>query len=269
MFASLRFALHEYVNNRKLLFKLAYIHMSQATVRSTWGVVWVYIHDILYFTAFTLFRILLTGNRGVEGMNSVEYLMTGLVPWLIISEVLNSATNAIRNNKVIIQSIRFPITILPGVEVLAILLKRLPTFLFIVIVCAYYGHIHLFQPLLFFYYLLCIVVLLFALTVLFSGLIAVSEDFHQVYMAVMRILFFTLPIMWDFKAFAGSSFESWANLLKLNPLIYIVEGFRDAFLLGQVPSTRYTIYFWVFTFLVLWLGCFVQRRLQKFYSDFI
>lgn len=269
MFSSIKFTLQEYIRNRKLLFKLAYIHMSQATVRSTWGVVWVYIHDILYFTAFTLFRILLTGNRNVEGMNNVEYLMTGLVPWLMISEVLNSATNAIRNNKVIIQSIRFPITILPGVEVLAILMKRLPTFLFIVIVCLYYGHISLFNPLLFLYYLLSMVVLLFSLTVLLSGLIAVSEDFHQMYMAFMKVLFFTLPIMWDFKAFAGSSFEVWANVLKINPLIYIIEGFRDAFVLGQLPSVRYTTYFWVLTLVIFWLGCFVQKRLQKFYSDFI
>ena len=54
MFASVRFTVREYINNYKLLFKLAFIHMSQATVRSTWGVVWVYIHDILYFTAFAI-----------------------------------------------------------------------------------------------------------------------------------------------------------------------------------------------------------------------
>lgn len=269
MFASVRFTVREYINNYKLLFKLAFIHMSQATVRSTWGVVWVYIHDILYFTAFTLFRILLTGNRDVEGMNNVEYLMIGLVPWLMISEVLNGSTNAIRNNKVVIQSIRFPITILPGVEVLAVLMKRLPTFLFIVIVCMYYGHLSLFRPLLFLYYFFCMVVLLFALTMFFSGLIAVSEDFHQMYMAVMRVLFFTLPIMWDFKAFVGTSFEKWANILKINPLIYLIEGFRDAFVLGQSPSLTYTIYYWILTLLIFWMGCFVQKRLQKYYSDFI
>ena len=64
MFPSVRFTINEYIQNRKLLIKLAYVHMSQSTIRSTWGVVWVYIHDILYFTAFVLFRILLTGNSG-------------------------------------------------------------------------------------------------------------------------------------------------------------------------------------------------------------
>ena len=68
MFPSVRFTINEYIQNRKLLIKLAYVHMSQSTIRSTWGVVWVYIHDILYFTAFVLFRILLTGNSGGDGI---------------------------------------------------------------------------------------------------------------------------------------------------------------------------------------------------------
>lgn len=269
MFSSVKFTISEYITNRKLLFKLACVHMSQTTVRSTWGVVWVYIHDILYFTAFTLFRILLTGNRPVDGLTSVEYLMTGLVPWLLISEVLNSATNAIRSNKVIIQSIKFPIIILPGVEVLAILLKRLPTFLFIFLVCIVYGHIQCFNLFLFLYYFVAMVALLLATTLLLSAFIAVSEDFHQLYMAFMRILFFTLPIMWDFRTLEGTKYVIWGQVLKLNPLIYIIQGFRDAFVLGNTQSIRYGCYYWGIVIVVFLLGCFVQKRLQKFYSDFV
>lgn len=269
MFSSVSFTLKQYYQNRKLLWKLAMVHMSQSTVRSTWGVAWVYIHDILYFTAFTLFRILLTGNRGADGMTSVEYLMTGLVPWLLISEVLNSATNAIRSNKVIIQSIKFPVCILPGVEVLAILLKRIPSFLFVVVVCTYYGHLSHFNILLILYYLIATVCLLWAVTTFISAIIAISDDFHQIYGAVMRVLFFTLPIMWDFDTLKASAYASWVTILKINPLIYLIQGFRDAFVLGNTQTVRYGAYFWGLTLVIFILGCWVQRRLQKFYSDFV
>lgn len=269
MFASVRFTINEYIKNRELLFKLAYVHMSQSTVRSTWGVVWVYIHDILYFTAFVLFRILLTGNSGGDGMHGVEYLMTGLVPWLLISEVLNSATNAIRINKVIIQSIKFPITILPGVEVLSIFMKRLPSFLFIVVVCAYYGHFGSINILLVLYYLLAALAVLFGATLLFSAVIAVSDDFHQIYMAFMKVLFFSLPIMWNFRTLEGTQYAFWERILKLNPLVYVIQGFRDAFVLGNTQPGEYAVYFWCVTIGVFWFGCFVQKRMQKFYSDFI
>lgn len=269
MLSSVKFTISEYIKHRKLLFNLSYVHMSQSTIRSTWGVMWVYIHDILYFTAFTLFRILLTGNRNVNGMYSAEYLMTGLVPWLLISEVLNSATNAIRSNKVIIQSIKFPIVILPGVEVLAILLKRLPTYLFIFVICTYYGHLSSFNPLLFIYYLFSTIALLFALTLILSAIIAISEDFHQFYLAMMRILFFSLPIMWDFATIDGTQYAYWGKLLRLNPLIYLIQGTRDAFVTGPTQPLKYTCYFWIVVLIIFLLGCYAQKRLQKFYADFV
>lgn len=269
MFESVRFTISEYIKNRKLLWKLAYVHMSQNTVRSTWGVAWVYVHDILYFTAFVFFRILLTGNSHVDGMHGVEYLMTGLVPWLLISEVLNAAVNAIRTNKVIIQSIKFPIIILPGVEVWAIFMKRLPTFLFMVITSIYYGHLFNMNPLMILYYTFATLALLFAITLLFSAVIAVSDDFHQIYTAVMKVMFFALPIMWNFHTLEGTKYSYWGRILKLNPLIYVIEGFRDSFARGMTNSLFYTCYFWCFVLIVFLMGCFVQKRLQKFYSDFI
>ncbi len=269
MFFLIRYTINEYWNERKLLFRLAYIHMSQSTVRATGGVLWAYIHDILYFTAFTIFRILLTGNGIVEGMSNVEYLMTGLVPWLLISEVLNSATNAIRSNKVIIQSIKFPIIILPGVEVLAILMKRLPTFIFAFITVIYYGHLQCFHFWLFMYYLLAMIIFLSAVTLFISAINAVCEDFHQLYIAIMKVIFFSIPIMWNFGTIRGTQYAFLEIILKFNPLIYIVNGFRDAFIYGNTQTIFYTEYFWSVTFIIMVMGCFVQKRLQKYYSDFI
>lgn len=269
MVSAVRFTIEEYIANWKLMFKMARVSMSQTTIRSTWGVAWIYIHDLLYFSAFVLFRILLTGNRNVGGLTSVEYLVTGLVPWMIISEILNSATNAIRTNKVIIQSIKFPIIILPGVEVLSILMKRLPTVIFVFITCIYYGHLMCINLFLVLYYIFAMIVLLFAITLLFSAINAISDDFHQVYTAVMKVLFFSLPIMWDYENLAGTAYETLGNILALNPLIYIIRGFRDAFVLGNTQPWQYTLYFWGITIVLFLLGCLIQKGLQKFYSDFL
>lgn len=269
MFAAVNLTIKEYIKNRKLVCKLAIVYMKQSTMRSSLGVLWVYIHDMLYFSAFLFFRILLTGNRAVQGISSLEYLITGLVPWLMIGEVMNVATNTIRNNKVIIQSIKFPIVILPGIETIAIILKRLPTYIFIFIVCIYSGHLKCFSIFLFLYYLIATLILLLAITTFFSAFIAISDDFHQLYLAVMRILFFTLPIMWDFCALQESSYAFLCKFVKLNPLIYLIEGYRDAFVLGNTQSLTYGIYFWVVALTLFGLGCWVQNRLKKFYSDFI
>lgn len=269
MISLIRYTINEYWREKKLLFRLAYIHMSQNTVKATGGVFWTYIHDVLYFVAFTVFRILLAGEGKVDGMSSVEYLMTGLVPWLLISEVLNNATNAIRNNKVIVQSIKFPIIILPGVEVLAILMKRLPTFIFTFIVIIYYGHIQYFHFFLFLYYLSAMVVFLCSITFFISAINAVCEDFHQLYIAFMKVIFFSIPIMWNADTIRGTQYSFLETILKLNPLVYIINGFRDAFIHGNTQTIFYGGYFWFVTWIIMVLGCFAQKRLQKYFSDFI
>lgn len=215
MFSSIKYFIDQHMQNSQLIYKMAKVHMAQSTVRSTLGIWWVYIHDLLYFSAYTLFRILLTGNSSIEGMHGTVYLMTGLVPWLLISEVMNSATNAIRSNKVIIQSIKFPVILLPTVDVFAIVMKRLPTFIFVYITCTYYGYFYNFNLLLFLYYFVAMCLLLLGITHLFSAFIAISNDFYQLYAAVMKVMFFSLPIMWNFSKVLATPMPIWHDLLNL------------------------------------------------------
>jgi teichoic acid transport system permease protein len=76
-----------------------------------------------------------------------------------------------------------------------------------------------------------------------------------------------MPIIWSFESIRHIP---WAlYILKLNPMVYIIGGFRDAFVLGNAPDPEYTIYFWAVCILMFALGSTVQHRLRKYYSDFI
>lgn len=269
MLKYLSFFFIEHYRNRELISKLAKVKMSQTTIRSTLGVWWIYIHDILYFSAFILFRILLTGNSSVYGMHGVVYLMTGLVPWLLIGEILNSATSSIKSNKIIIQSIRFPVILLPTVDFLAIFRKRILTFLFIFITVIYYGYIAQFSIVKFIYYLFATSFILLGLTHFLSALIAISNDFQQFHIAIMKILFFSLPIMWDFGRIDGTSYEILGKIAKLNPLVFVIQGYRDSFVNAQSQTLVYHLYFWIISIGFFVAGCFVQKKLAKYYSDFI
>lgn len=269
MFKSISFFFREHFKNRALISKLAKVKMSQTTVRSTLGIWWIYIHDILYFSAFILFRILLTGNSNVYGMHGVVYLMTGLVPWLLIGEIMNSATSSIKSNKIIIQSIRFPVILLPTVDFLAVFRKRIVTFLFIFVTVTYYGYLGQFNILKFIYYLTAMGFILLGSTHFLSALIAISNDFQQFHIAIMKVLFFTLPIMWDFGRIQGTKYEILGRIVKFNPFVFIIQGFRDCFVNGQAQKIIYHLYFWIIAFIIFGLGCFIQKKLAKYYSDFV
>ena len=59
------------------------------------------------------------------------------------------------------------------------------------------------------------------------------------------------------------------TILKLNPMYYVVNGYRNALInkhwFWETPLQM--IYFWVVTLLILGLGLLVFRRLRKHFAD--
>lgn len=266
MIESVKYILSEHRKNIRLLIKMAFMNMDRQTVRSSLGMVWTYFHDIIYIFVFVAFRLLMAGNGSVMGMNSTVYMMTGMIPWFFINDVLSQGSMAIRSNKGIVQSIRFSVTILPTIEVLSIFLKRMFSFVMLFAVVTAFGYIRYFDLLLFLYYLICAAALSVAMNLVISAFVAVSDDFRQLYDALLRVLIYTMPILWDFSYVKSV----WINvLLRINPMVYVVKGFRDAFVLGPTQNMGYTAYFWGCVLVIFMAGSYVQDRLKKYYADFV
>lgn len=267
MIKAIAFVVSEHKNNLYRIWQMSKSHMQKQTIRTSLGIGWVFIRDLIYFAVFTIFRYLMSGSAQVEGMNFIVFLITGLVPWFFMSEVINNGTNAIKMNQAIINSIKFPITVIPTIEVLAIFLKRLFTLLVAFGISIGFGYFSSFRPLLFLYYFFAMLMLMILYNLIFSAFVAISDDFNQLYLSIVRVIFFSMPIIWSFERLGSLP---WAiYLLKLNPMVYIISGFRDAFVLGHTPDLQYTIYFWAICLIMFAAGCMVQYKLRKYYSDYI
>ena len=266
MIKSIKYILQEHKNNFSLMVKMASMNKERQTVRSSIGILWTYFHDLVYIVVFVMFRLLISGNTDIMGMNSVVYLTTGMIPWFFINDVLNQGTMAIRNNKGIVQSIKFSVTILPTVEVLTIFFKRIFSFVMLFAIVTAFGYLQSFHPLLFLYYMICALALCISLNLLLSAFIAISDDFRQLYSAFVRVLIYTMPILWDFSRVKSV----WVNvLLRVNPMVYVVKGFRDAFVLGPTQDSLYTAYFWGCILVLFAAGSYVQYKLRRYYADFV
>ena len=264
MFESVKHIVREHRRNWRLILKIAYIDSGKQTVRSSLGIFWTYFRDMLFIGVFILFRMLISGNDKISGMDSVVYLVTGMIPWFFMNDVLVQGGLAIRNNRGIIQSIHFPVVVFPSISVLSILLKRILSFLLIFVVCILFGYGKTFRLGLFAYYMMAMLCLMMAISLVTTAIIAVSDDFRQLYEAGLRIMIYTMPILWDFSRVTAVLPNV---LLRINPMVYIIKGFRDAFVLGHTQDTLYTIYFWVCVFILFFVGSFLQFRLKKYYAD--
>ena len=267
MLSAVKYVFKEHYDNRKLLFKMAVVNMTKQTMRTSLGVLWLYLHDFVYFFVFVLFRVLMAGSGEIDGMHPVVYLITGLIPWFFISEVLNVGAASIRSSKPIIQSIKFPITVIPTIEVTSIFIKRFFTFFFVFGVTIYYGYLENINLLLFIYYTAAMLALMYAIVLLVSAFVAISSDLHQFYLIFIRVLIYTMPIIWGYKHI--KTHHLLRRIIKINPMVYVLDGYRDAFVRGGFQSMRYTLYFWGVVLVIWMVGSFVQYKLRRYYADVI
>ena len=90
---------------------------------------------------------------------------------------------------------------------------------------------------------------------------------NQVINIVLQVGVWVTPIMWDMeKMEIGTAFKA---VLKLNPLYYIVQGYRDA-LIGKTAfweKPGQTAYFWAVTLACFWLGSYVFQKLRMHFAD--
>lgn len=264
---SLKFTFREHKNKKNKIINMAKENMYQQTLRTSLGIGWVFFRDIVYFTAFILFRYVMSGSGTIEDMNFILYLMLGIIPWNFMNECLNGAVMAIKSSKGILSSIKFPITILPTVDVLAIFMKRLFTLIVMFIIIILFGDIRDVTWWMFIYYFITMFIFMCIWNLIFSSLVAISNDFEQLYRAFTSIMFFSMPILWSFEILKDN--HTVIQILKLNPFVYIIEGFRDACVTGTLPELKYSLYFWGVAFVMLCVGSILQYKLKSHYIDLI
>ncbi len=267
MIKAIVYVIKEHSNNIKRIAIMSFEHTKKQTIRTSLGFWWTVIRDIVYIFCLVGFRYLISGNKEVEGMHFVVYLILGLIPWFFMNEVINGAVNAYQMNSPIVKGIPFPITTLSTIEVTAIFLRRSFTILFCFIVLAIFEDLSHINYLLLLFYFIVMYVLMVAYNFVFSAFVAISKDFSQLYSTITRVLMFFLPILWSFERVQDNAIIS--NALKLLPFSYIITGFRQAFMASSPPTLLHNIFFWS-VFIALFIGgCRIQYKFRKHYADFM
>jgi lipopolysaccharide transport system permease protein/teichoic acid transport system permease protein len=91
------------------------------------------------------------------------------------------------------------------------------------------------------------------------------RDTSQVVSIMTQLFFWGTPIFWDISIMP----QKIQYVLKMNPVYYIVQGYRDSFLYF-VPfwnNPYLTIQFWVLSFFTLAFGIFVFQRLKRHFAE--
>ena len=250
---------------RYLIFALAKREIAVQYVGSLLGFVWTFIHPLVLIAVFWFVFSIGFKVKPMSDVPFVVWLTAGMAPWFLFSQIVTGAVGSVVVHANLVKKTVFSSEILPVVTIASGIVTHLVFLVLLVFLLVFQQVPFSWYALQFFYYLICLGVLTLGIGWIVSALNVFFRDVGQLVGVVIQVGFWGTPIFWDIQMMPPKV----QMLLKLNPMFYIVQGYRDSFIYqkGFWLHPYLTLYFWVVTLVILVVGILVFQRLKPQFAD--
>lgn len=254
------------IKNRKLIWQLGKNDFKNRFASTSLGSIWGFLQPFVFmFTYVIVFQYIL--NTGSSGdIPYVAWFLPGMAVWQWLNDSIISASNSIRTYSYLVKKVVFPVDIIPMISIVASAFVGLFLVLVATIVCIIFGRFPNVLELV--YVIFAAFCFMIAFTRFTSAVTTVVPDFGNLLGIAMQLFFWFTPIIWNLNMVEGHRVIS--VLLKCSPFTYLVSGFREVFLPGNIIMDNYglfTIVFWTITLIMFVWGNSVFRRNRKDFAD--
>ena len=238
----------ELYQNRRLIWRLAKNDFKRRYAGSYMGGIWAMVQPVV-----------------TVAMYYVVFLTAGLVPWFYFSEALTNGMMALLEYEYLVKKVVFKISILPIIKIIAATFIHGFFVLVLLIIAFFYGFTPSLYTLQTFYYSFCMFALVLAISYTTCSVVIYFRDLQQIVGIGLQIGMWATPVLWQL----GTLSKKAQMLVKINPLVYIVEGYRSSIYEKQWFWEDFysTMYFWIITVVLFCIGALVYKRLKVHFAD--
>jgi teichoic acid transport system permease protein len=208
------------------------------------------------------------GRADVNGVPFFNWLLAGIIVWFFLSPAITQASKSIYTRIKMISKMSFPLSVIPSYIIFSkfyphVLLTGLAILMFQFMgnpISIYYIQLP--------YFMFSAIAVVIAFSLITSTLATIVRDVQMLVQSLMRILLYLTPILWDTSTLPGYI----QTIMKINPLYYVIEGYR-ATLLGQgwyiTDNLQYTLYFWALVLIMFVIGATIHVKFRRHFVDFL
>lgn len=252
-------------SQRSLIVSMAKRELATQYVGSLLGFVWTFIHPLVMITVFWFVFSVGFRSQPMNNVPFVVWLTAGMAPWFMFSDVVLGSAAVIIANSHLVKKTLFQSQILPVIKLLSSFVTHLIFLVVLLVLIVFQKMPFSFYYLQFFYYLACMAYLALGLAWAVSALNVFLRDIGQVAGVAIQVGFWATPIFWDINMMPVKV----QLLLKLNPMFYVVQGYRETFIYFT-PFWEHpllTVYFWVVSTIIFVGGALIFRKLKPQFAD--
>ncbi|CAM4162960.1 ABC transporter permease [Lederbergia lenta] len=198
----------------------------------------------------------------------IYWLLGGFILWIFFYQSTIQGSKSIYSRLRMLSKMNFPMSVIPNIAIFSqfyihIIMVIATTIIFLL--SGYYFNIYFLQL---FYFMFAAFCLIFAISLITSTLSTIIRDVHMFLNATLRMVLYLSPILWQITILE----EPLPTIMKLNPLYYLIEGYRSA-LFGLdwyfIVHWQYSLYFWGLVIVLLLFGSMLHVKFRRHFIDYL
>jgi teichoic acid transport system permease protein len=266
--------INEQVKHFYLIRRLSLFELKNNNNNNYLGMAWEVINPMIQIMIYWfVFGYGIRQRAAIEVSNKLEvpffqWMLAGIVVWFFFFQSTILSSKSIYTRLKMLSKMEFPMSVIPNFIIFSQLYIHLVLVVIAIVIFQLTGfpiNIYYFQII---YFMVATFALTFALALITSTLSTIIRDVHMFLSATLRMLLYFSPILWAVSTLP----ETIQLIMKLNPLYYIIEGYRSGFLgLGWyfIEHWQYTIYFWSITSFLFLAGATLHVKFRRHFIDFL
>ncbi|MCR5790256.1 MAG: ABC transporter permease [Lachnospiraceae bacterium] len=256
--------------NRTLIWKLAKNDFRTRFAGSYLGIFWAFVQPVITIVLYWFVFAVALPQRAAAVRGGIEipyilWLIAGIVPWFFFSEALGSGAGSLLEYNFLVKKVVFKISILPIIKIVSALFVHIFFVAFVLILYSCYGLFPDVYTLQILYYSFCMFIFVLGISYITCSVMVFFRDLGQIINIVLQVGIWATPILWNIDTLN----PKWHWVFKLNPMFYIVQGYREALIDKRwfFENPLQTAYFWLLTVIVFIFGALIFKRLKVHFAD--
>lgn len=198
------------------------------------------------------------------------WLLAAFFLWTFFYQATIEGSKSIYSRLRMLSKMNFPLSVIPNYVIFSKFYIHLIMLGITIILFHLNGYIVNIYYLQLLYFIVAAFALIFSISLITSTLSTIVRDVHMLLNAVLRMLLYLSGVLWPL-----SMLSDWPiiyELLELNPLYYIIEGYRyalfglDWYMLTHWP---YTLVFWGIVLVLFLIGSMLHVSFRRHLIDYL
>lgn len=268
--------LKEQIENFYLIRRLSLYDLKSSNQNNYLGVAWEVINPciqiLIYWFVFGTLRDRAPVEVGGESVPFIGWLIAGFFIWIFCFQSIIQGSKSIYTRLRMLSKMNFPMSIIPNFTVFSKFYVHLIAFSISVIILQFMGfyiNVYYFQ---FIYFIFAAFCLVFSIALITSTISTIIRDVHMFLSSTLRMLLYVSGVLWPISRLEALDMPFMVTLLNLNPIHYLIEGYRAAFFGSEwyfITHWEYTLYFWGLVVVLFIFGSILHVKFRRHFIDYL